>query len=82
MSMMKPKAPSLRVGEDSSSEDEGPVRAARNEPVKGVLPNEAPSLEERAPDGAPLRSGPKMGKREEYLPASYRLPNGNIRTDR
>lgn len=44
--------------------------------------NETTPPEQRKPEGAPIGDGPKMGKNNEYQPASYVNARGNIRTDR
>ena len=51
--------------------------------LKGGL-NESTPVEQRKPDAPQkdLDEGPKRGSKDEYLPASYVLRSGTIRTDR
>lgn len=48
---------------------------------KGGL-NETIPKEQRAPTGAPLADGPIRGEKDCYMPASYEVSPGIIRTDR
>lgn len=44
--------------------------------------SEFPTVEQRTPEGAPLSTGPRVGEKKEYQPASYKTSRGNVRTDR